>query len=163
MSEEKPYKSVWGWDSVWETFILVWTQENTNLNISTNSSLVQLWKDTEALKQHSYAKQTELLTHSSVFQYPPATPVYLTYHAGWKAERLVATYLSWDNLSWQSQMQFYNCDASQASLGCFFFNHFLPIPFLKSFLGIENKDLRLQKHISSVCCELFSFFLSNEI
>lgn len=55
------------------TFILVWTQENTNLNISTNSSLVQLWKDTEALKQHSYSKQTELdgLTVQSFVPLPP--------------------------------------------------------------------------------------------
>lgn len=122
--------------------------------------LVQLWKDTGALKQHSYAKQTEL-DGLTVQSFSPLRLLFISHTMLDEKQRDWLQLISVGIICLDTKCNFTIVMLLRHLF--WVFSSLLPIPFWKSFLGIENKDLISFKHDFSVCCELFSSFTSNEI
>ena len=151
MSEEKPYKSVWGWDSVWEHLswfghkkIPIWIFLPIPL-------LVQLWKDIKmwGIKMAQLCKASWTgWTHSSVFKSP--LPLLFISHTMPDEKRRDCLQLIWVEIICLDT----KCNFTIVMLFrhlLWVFSSLLPIPFWKSFLEIENKDPISFEHDFSVC------------
>ena len=143
------------------TFIMVWTQENTNLNISTNSSFGSSMEgQCGALKQQLCKANWAGWTHSSVFK-SPLPLLFISHTMPDEKQRDCLQLISAEIICLDTKCNFTIVMLLRHLL--WVFSSLLPIPFWKSFLGIETKDLISFKHDFSVCCRLFSSFTSNEI